>query len=104
MERVSSFLKGMYVILIAIALLMVVVYETGVLTPGACGGDKTAEFPVLTVLELLTVGIIPLALYLFRIPSVNRALMDHPEASMRKWGLVRILMIGLTMGDRKSVV
>lgn len=87
----------MFVILIAVALLMVVVYETGILTPGAFGGDKTAEFPVLTVMELITVGIIPLALYLFRIPSVSRALMEQPEESMRKWGLVRILMIGLTM-------
>lgn len=87
----------MFVILIADALLMVVVYETGILTPGALGGDKTAEFPVLTVMELITVGIIPLALYLFRIPSVNQALMEQPEESMRKWGLVRILMIGLTM-------
>lgn len=87
----------MFVNLIVVALLMVVVYETGILTPGALGGEKTAEFPVLTLMELLTVGIIPLALYLFRIPAVSRALMDKPEEALRKWGLVRILMIGLTM-------
>lgn len=97
MEKVSSFLKGQYVILIVIALLMVINYETGLLTPGSLGGDKAAEFPVLAIMELVTVGIIPLALYLFRIPAVSRALMDKPEESLRKWGLVRILMIGLTM-------
>ena len=97
MEKVSSFLKGQYVTLIAIALLMVVVYETGIITPGACEADKTSEFTVLTVMELFTVALIPLALYLFRIPFVSRALTGSPQESMRRWGLVRILMIGLTM-------
>ena len=97
MEKESSFLKGIYFILIGIALLMVVVYETGFQAPGAFEADKTSEFTVLTIMELLTVAVIPLALYLFRIPSVNRALMESPEASMRKWGMVRMLMIGLAM-------
>lgn len=97
MEKVSKYLKTAYFALIVIALLIVIVCETGIFAPGACGADKTTEFPVLTIMELLTVGIIPLSLYLFRIPSVNRALVDSPEESLRKWGLVRILMIGLTM-------
>lgn len=97
MEKVSKYLKTAYFALIVIALMIVIVCETGIFAPGAFGADKTAEFPVLTAMELITVGIIPLSLYLFRIPSVNRALIDSPEESLRKWGLTRMLMIGLTM-------
>ena len=97
MEKVSNLLKRAFIALIGIALLAVVVFETGIFVPGAFEADKTSEFTVLTIMELLTVAVIPLALYLFRIPSVKRALMESPEASMRKWGIVRMLMIGLAM-------
>ena len=97
MERVSKSLKSVFFGLIGLGLLMVIVFETGFIIPGGWESDKTAEFPVLTVMELLTVAFIPLALYLFRIPMVHRELMGSPETSLRKWGLVRMLMIGVLM-------
>lgn len=97
MERISKYLRSVFFGLIGLGLLIVVIFETGAIIPGGWGGDKAAEFPVLTVMELLTVAFIPLALYLFRIPLVHRELIGSPETSMRKWGLVRMMMIGVLM-------
>ena len=96
MEAVSKYLKCVFFALIAFGL-AAVLFETGVITPGDCGGGGKVEFYVLTAMELLTVALIPLALYLFRIPYVHRQLIATSEPSLRKWGLFRMLMIGLPM-------
>lgn len=80
MEKVSSILKKLFYGILAVALLIVVVFETGLLTPGSLGGDKAAEFPILTAMELLTVCLIPFSLYLFRVKSVRQNLWPLPPS------------------------
>ena len=92
MEKVSSILKKLFYGILAVALLIVVVFETGLLTPGSLGGDKAAEFPILTAMELLTVCLIPFSLYLFRVKSVRQNLLAAPAQSMLTWGFVRLYM------------
>ena len=75
MEKVSKILKQFFYGILAVALIIVVVFETGILTPGGLGGNKAAEFPVLTAMELLTVCLIPFSLYLFRVKSVRQNLL-----------------------------
>lgn len=93
MEKVSKILKNFFYGILAVALIIVVVFETGLLTPGGLGGDKAAEFPVLTAMELLTVCLIPFSLYLFRVKKIRRNLLDSPAQSLLTWGFVRLAML-----------
>lgn len=93
MEKVSKILKNFFYGILAVALIIVVVFETGLLTPGELGGDKAAEFPVLTAMELLTVCLIPFSLYLFRVKKIRRNLLDSPAQSLLTWGFVRLAML-----------
>lgn len=97
MEKVSSNLKKLFYGILAVALLIVVVFETGLLTPGSLGGDKAAEFPILTAMELLTVCLIPFSLYLFRVKSVRQNLLAAPAQSMLTWGFVRMAMLAFLL-------
>jgi len=97
MEKVSSILKKLFYGILAVALLIVVVFETGLLTPGSLGGDKAAEFPILTAMELLTVCLIPFSLYLFRVKSVRQNLLAAPGQSMLTWGFVRMAMLAFLL-------
>ncbi len=97
MEKVSSILKKLFYGILAVALLIVVVFETGLLTPGSLGGDKAAEFPILTAMELLTVCLIPFSLYLFRVKSVRQNLLAAPTQSMLTWGFVRMAMLAFLL-------
>lgn len=97
MEKVSSILKKLFYGILAVALLIVVVFETGLLTPGSLGGDKAAEFPILTAMELLTVCLIPFSLYLFRVKSVRQNLLTAPAQSMLTWGFVRMAMLAFLL-------
>ena len=97
MEKVSSILKKLFYGILAVALLIVVVFETGLLTPGSLGGDKAAEFPILTAMELLTVCLIPFSLYLFRLKSVRQNLLAAPAQSMLTWGFVRMAMLAFLL-------
>lgn len=93
MEKVSKILKQFFYGILAVALIIVVVFETGILTPGGLGGNKAAEFPVLTAMELLTVCLIPFSLYLFRVKSVRQNLLTAPAQSLLTWGFVRMAML-----------
>ena len=97
MEKVSSILKKLFYGILAVALLIVVVFETGLLTPGSLGGDQAAEFPILTAMELLTVCLIPFSLYLFRVKSVRQNLLAAPAQSMLTWGFVRMAMLAFLL-------
>ena len=97
MEKVSSILQKLFYGILAVALLIVVVFETGLLTPGSLGGDKAAEFPILTAMELLTVCLIPFSLYLFRVKSVRQNLLAAPAQSMLTWGFVRMAMLAFLL-------
>lgn len=97
MEKVSSILKKLFYGILAVALLIVIVFETGLLTPGSLGGDKAAEFPILTAMELLTVCLIPFSLYLFRVKSVRQNLLAAPAQSMLTWGFVRMAMLAFLL-------
>lgn len=97
MEKVSSILKKLFYGILAVALLIVIVFETGLLTPGSLGGDKAAEFPILTAMELLTVCLIPFSLYLFRVKSVRQNLLTAPAQSMLTWGFVRMAMLAFLL-------
>ena len=97
MERIKKLLLVCFYVPLAIVALCVVLCETDIIVPG-CGYDNVLfQFHLLTLMELVTVALIPLALYLFRIKTVDRDLKAQPLIALRKWGLLRLGMLSVPM-------
>lgn len=95
-EKIKSILKFLqieYVMLWGGALLLVVLYETGVMDEGIFAGNVRMEYILQTVGILLAIGLIPLSLRLFSLSLVKRIqLLSLPDAlsSYRRWSEIRL--------------
>lgn len=95
-NRLLRYLQVEYASVWVLPLLLVTLYETGVMTEGTCAGDVRMEYVLQTVGILLTVGLIPLSLRLFSLSLVrNVKRLSLPEAlkSYRRWSEVRTGML-----------
>ena len=96
LKRVQKILMIEFCFPLLLALLIIVLYETNVLTSGIWSGDTYLEFVCLSVMELLTICLIPLALRLFKMKKVNNALhvdTKRAPASLLLWGSYRLDML-----------
>ena len=98
-EQVSQLLKvlrGTYMILWVLPVVLCVLYETGVFPEGIYAGDARMEYMLQTVCILLTVCLIPFSLRLFNLNLVKR-IKELPLAdalkSYRRWSEVRMLLL-----------
>lgn len=85
-----------YALMWALPLLLVLLYETGVMTEGAYAGDARMDYVLQTVGILLAVGLIPLSLRLFSLSLVKHVKqLSLPDAlkSYRRWSEVRTGML-----------
>ncbi|MBQ6652771.1 MAG: hypothetical protein IJM81_05170 [Prevotella sp.] len=83
---------SVFIAIVAVAIVLVIVGETGLLPNGELAEEKQTEFVVLSIMELLTICLIPLALRLFKFQRVKRELIT-PQG-LRRWAMVRLMMIG----------
>ena len=68
--------KTLLILLISFFLLLIgiiIAYETTILIPGKLSGNKSLIF-VQIVMQLSTLALIPIALYLFKFSYINKAL------------------------------
>ena len=94
MKNVKNTLTVLLWTVLALALIVVVLFETDVLMFGYyAGSGEQAEFLLTTMMELLTLAVIPLALKLFKFPRVHADLVSRKAKALRKWGLLRLLML-----------
>ena len=94
MKKVKNTLTVLLWTVLALALIVVVLFETDVLMFGYyAGSGEQAEFLLTTMMELLTLAVIPLALKLFKFPRVYADLVSRKAEALRKWGLLRLLML-----------
>ena len=94
MKNVKNTLTVLLWTVLALALIVVVLFETDVLMFGYyAGSGEQAEFLLTTMMELLTLAVIPLALKLFKFPCVHADLVSRKAEALRKWGLLRLLML-----------
>ena len=94
MKNVKNTLTVLLWTVLALALTVVVLFETDVLMFGYyAGSGEQAEFLLTTMMELLTLAVIPLALKLFKFPRVHADLVSRKAEALRKWGLLRLLML-----------
>ena len=76
------------------ALFFVILFETDILESGImAGADSQVEFAILTVMELLTIGCIPLALRLLKFKKIEADLQERHEEALLKWGVLRLSML-----------
>lgn len=81
-----------FCVFLAVAAVMVILFETEMLPTGLLKTEeKSDEFVLLCLMELLTICVIPVALRLFRFGSVARRL-TTPEALLR-WAGLRLYML-----------
>ncbi len=80
-----------------IALLLVAVFETDTLMPGAQAGVSSYEYIATMVMELLTIVLIPLALRLFKFRRVQNDFSADSEEALFRWGTVRMGMLAAPM-------
>jgi len=84
--------------MVIVALAFVLAFETDALESGIAAGEPSQSEIILTyVVELATIAIIPLALRLFKFKSIETDLKHRHETALQKWGILRLLMMGLVL-------
>ena len=85
------------VIILVLALMTVVLYETETLLPGALTDDKQSEFIITAIMELVSLAGVFLALRLFRFCKIHEALITRKAPELLKWGLLRLALLEVPM-------
>ena len=97
MKKISKQLTFVYILLAAIALAIVALYELDVLESGVLADSKQTEFVALTVMELTSLAAAFIGLRLFRFRMIHNELVTNEEPAMLKWGLLRLLILEVPM-------
>lgn len=96
MKRTSNILMSTFAAFLAVSLLLVVLFESGVLPAGVLAGNSSSEeFVVLCLMELLTICVIPVALRLFKFRRVASCL--PKEGGLLRYGMLRLLALCMPM-------
>ena len=97
MKKISKQLTFVYILLAAIALAIVALYELDVLESGVLADSKQTEFVALTVMELTSLAAAFIGLRLFKFRMIHNELVTNEEPAMLKWGLLRLLILEVPM-------
>ena len=97
MKKVSKQLTFVYVLLVAVALAIVALYEFDVLESGVLADSKDTEFIAMTIMELTSLAAAFLGLRLFKFRMIHAELVTRKEPAMLKWDMLRLLMLEMPM-------
>ena len=97
MKETRNLLMTLFCIPIGYVVAVAIVFETNIFESGLYADDKNVEFMMTAVMELVTLGTVFLALRLFKFNKVHDDLVARKYAALKKWGLLRLLMLGLPM-------
>jgi hypothetical protein len=97
MKKVSKQLMVFYIVQIVMALVIIVLFETGELPVGVMAADKQSEFVLTALMEILSLGAAFLGLRLFKFQAIYRDLVSRKERAMWKWGMTRLLILQVPM-------
>ncbi len=96
MKHTRNVLMTTFCVFLAVSAVLVVLFEAEILPTGLLKTEeKSDEFVLLCLMELLTICVIPLALRLFRFGSVARRL-TTPKALLH-WAGLRLYMLCVPM-------
>ena len=97
MKSISKRLVVIYMSLAAIALAIILLYETDILEAGVMEEQKQSEFILTALMELVSLGAAFLGLRLFKFKAVHQELVSLKEPAMWKWGVIRLLILEVPM-------
>ncbi len=86
-----------FLFMLAIAFLLVVLYETELLVPTDLADDATLVYVITVAMELISIVSIPLALKLFGFKAIHRRLLKGKATALLRWGTARLNMLCLPM-------
>lgn len=96
MRRTYKVLNTIFIASLCMAAAMVLLFETDILPDGICHtATGASEFVWATIMELLTICIIPVALRLFRFRHIAERLVS--AEALLNWGALRLLMLCVPM-------
>ena len=97
MRSISKKLTVIYMSLAALSLVIILLYETDILTVGVLEEQKQSEFILTALMELISLGAAFLGLRLFKFKAVHNDLVSREESAMWKWGVIRLLILEVPM-------
>ena len=97
LKSTQRLLMANFLFMVLLALLTVVLYETGVLEPLGMEVGTSLIFVLQVTMELLTIVLIPLALKLFSFKTVHCRLVEGKGDALLPWGTARLNMLCLPM-------
>ncbi|MCD8297123.1 MAG: hypothetical protein LUC88_06070 [Prevotella sp.] len=97
MKKTINILRAELLASIIVAVSVVIIYETETLLPGDLSENKNVEFLLTSIMELLTICLIPLSLRLFKFAKIHQILVATREKGLRKLGSMRMLSLCLPM-------
>ena len=101
MKQVGKILTINYFIILALTLAVIVCGENDwLINVGIMHSNKNSDFLMTSIMEIITICLIPIALRLFKFKKVrNDIVSDNTEShsSFTTWALVRLLMLQLPM-------
>lgn len=97
MQKIRSTLKCLIWLSVVITLALVILFETGMLTPGSLADDAATLFMATAVMELLSLALVPLAIGMFRMPFVRRRIVSPNYKGYLRWSVFRIGILAFLM-------
>ena len=97
MKKVSKQLMAFYIAQIALALVVVVLFELDVLPVGVMADDKQSDFIFTALMEIVSLGAAFLGLRLFKFKAIHDDLVKRQETAMWKWGMARLIILEAPM-------
>lgn len=97
MKKVSKQLTFLCVLLVALTLTILVLFEFNVFESGVLTDSKQTEFVAMTGMELTTLCAAFLGLRLFKFPKIHADLVTRKEPAMLMWGVLRLLVLEVPM-------
>lgn len=82
---------------LAFAVVLIFLYEQDFLMPGYASEKNALQYVLQAVMEVLTIGLIPLSLYLFKIKRVAAQLKSQGYQGLLRWGSLRMTMLCLPL-------
>ena len=97
MEKVVRLLKIFFFLPLIVSFSIVFLYESEILIPHGMFLNDGVSYIVLMLIELITLAVVPLALYLFKMKNVKKHLKKYKEKALLKFGCLRLGILGVVL-------
>lgn len=97
LKQTQKILMVNFFVMLGLTLLLVLVYECEWAEPVDLAVDGQLVFLLQSLMEIVTIVVIPVALKLFAVKSIHRKLVNRKGAALLPWGTARLNMLCLPM-------